>query len=162
MTDILLPRYRRVAPLAARHSRRAVHGLLSQLAVGRLEVIDPQGQVWPFAAPATSHAVPRATILVHDSAVYARVLARGDIGLGEAYVAGEWSSPDLVALMMLLLRNRDELERVVYGRWWGTLLHRLTHRMRRNSRNGSRRNIGAHYDLGNAFYRLWLDHSPAT
>jgi cyclopropane-fatty-acyl-phospholipid synthase len=163
MTDILMPRVRRVAPIAARRSRRAVHGLLARLAVGRLDLIDPQGQVWPFAAPArrwaAPEAVPRAVIRVHDDAVYARVLASGDIGLGEAYVAGEWSSPDLVALMTLLLRNRDALERVVHGRWWGTLVHRVMHTLHRNSRSGSRRNIEAHYDLGNAFYRLWLDPS---
>ena len=163
MTDILMPRFRRVAPIAARRSRRAVHALLSQLAVGRLDLIDPQGQAWPFSSPVTSQAasptVPRAVIQVHDDAVYARVLGSGDIGLGEAYIAGEWSSPDLVALMTLLLRNRDALERVVYGRWWGTLLHRVMHRLHRNSRRGSRRNIEAHYDLGNPFYRLWLDPS---
>ncbi len=167
MTDILLPTFRRVAPIAARRSRRTVHNLLSRLAVGRLDLVDAQGQAWRFpvaagepADPATGEAGSmRAAIRVHDDAVYARVLASGDIGLGEAYVAGEWTSPDLVALMTLLLRNRNVLERVIYGRWWGTLLHRVMHGLRRNSRTGSRRNIQAHYDLGNPFYRLWLDPS---
>ncbi len=94
---------------------------------------------------------------VQDDAVYARVLASGDIGLAEAYLAREWTSPDLVVLLELMMRNREVLERAIYGRWWGGLVHRLVHALHRNSRAGSRKNIEAHYDLGNAFYRLWLD-----
>ena len=62
-----------------------------------------------------------------------------------------------MALLTVLLRNRHALEDAVYGRWWGGLAQRLRHLLNRNSRSGSRRNIHAHYDLGNAFYRLWLD-----
>src|SRR5690606_9580307 len=63
------------------------------------------------------------------------------------------------ALLKLLLANRDALEAVVYGRWWGSLLDRVRHLLNRNSRRGSRRNIHAHYDIGNPFYRLWLDET---
>jgi cyclopropane-fatty-acyl-phospholipid synthase len=159
MTDILLPSLRPIAAPAARRGRRVVHGLLERLAVGRLDVVDPDGRASSFEGAVQSPAVARAAIHVRDHAVYARVLRSGDIGLGEAYIAGEWSSPDLVALLALAMRNRGVLERAIYGRWWGTLMHRLVHARRRNSRIGSRRNITAHYDLGNDFYRLWLDPS---
>ncbi len=159
MTDILLPTLRRVAPTTARRGRRVLHGLLEHLAVGRLDVVDPDGRAWCFEGTAQSPAVGRASIHVRDEAVYARVLRSGDIGLGEGYIAGEWSSPDLVALLSLAMRNRGALDRAVYGSAWGTLLHRVVHAWRRNSRTGSRRNIAAHYDLGNDFYRLWLDPS---
>ena len=65
--------------------------------------------------------------------------------------------PDLVALLKVFTTNRDEIEAVVYGTWWGALLYRARHLLRRNSRRGSKKNIHAHYDLGNDFYRLWLD-----
>lgn len=99
----------------------------------------------------------RASMHLHDEAVFARVLQGGDIGLAEAYVDGQWTTPDLRDLLELFMRNRDSLERAVYGSRIGTLVYRLTHWMRRNSRRGSRRNIEAHYDLGNDFYTAWLD-----
>ncbi|WP_370873505.1 class I SAM-dependent methyltransferase [Hydrogenophaga sp.] len=86
-------------------------------------------------------------------------LRSGDIGFAESFIAGHWSSPDLVALLKLLLANRDALERVIFGSWWGSLLYRARHLLNRNSRRGSRKNIHAHYDIGNAFYRLWLDET---
>jgi cyclopropane-fatty-acyl-phospholipid synthase len=84
-------------------------------------------------------------------------LQRGDIGFAESYIAGDWHTPDLPALLKVLVRNRDAIEGAIYGRWWGRLLYRLKHLLNANTRAGSRRNIHAHYDLGNAFYRLWLD-----
>ena len=87
------------------------------------------------------------------------MLRRGDIGAAETFIAGDWSSPDLSGLLTLLVANREHFDALVYGSWWGSLLHRLRHALNRNSRQGSRNNIHAHYDLGNAFYALWLDPS---
>jgi cyclopropane-fatty-acyl-phospholipid synthase len=84
-------------------------------------------------------------------------LRSGDIGFAESFIAGEWKTDDLQGLLALLIRNRGEIESLVYGSWWGSLLYRLKHLMNRNSRAGSRKNIHAHYDIGNAFYALWLD-----
>jgi cyclopropane-fatty-acyl-phospholipid synthase len=81
----------------------------------------------------------------------------GDIGFAESFIAGDWKTDNLVGLIELLIRNRDEIEQLVYGSWWGSLLYRLKHLMNRNSRAGSRKNIHAHYDIGNEFYQLWLD-----
>ncbi len=87
------------------------------------------------------------------------MLRSGDIGLAEGYIDQHWSTPHLADLLRLLMVNRDELESLVYGAWWGRLAYRLRHLLNRNTRTGSRRNIHAHYDLGNAFYQLWLDPS---
>ena len=84
-------------------------------------------------------------------------LRSGDIGFAESFIAGDWKTDNLPGLIELLIRNRDGIEQLVYGSWWGSLLYRLKHLMNRNSRAGSRKNIHAHYDIGNAFYRLWLD-----
>jgi cyclopropane-fatty-acyl-phospholipid synthase len=136
---------------------RAVLGLLSRLAVGRLDIQLPDGSSRRFG-PAGA-AEPQAAIRLLNWNVCAAALKSGDIGFAESYIAGDWQSPDLTALLNLLVANREAIESVVYGSWWGSLLHRLRHLAHRNSRHGSRKNIHAHYDLGNPFYRLWLDES---
>jgi cyclopropane-fatty-acyl-phospholipid synthase len=85
------------------------------------------------------------------------VLSHGDIGFAESYIRGEWNTPDLKAILELAIRNRTILEKAIYGSWYGSILYRIRHWLRDNSKNGSRKNIHAHYDLGNAFYTLWLD-----
>ena len=141
-------------------SARAVFGLLRRLQHGTLDLRGPWGTQQFHGSIAGASAASgglHASMHLHDEAVFARVLQGGDIGLGESYVDGDWSTPDLRALLALFMRNRDSLERVVYGSRLGTLAYRLTHWLRRNTRRGSRRNIQAHYDLGNAFYEAWLD-----
>ncbi|MEC5160985.1 SAM-dependent methyltransferase [Janthinobacterium sp. CG_S6] len=86
-------------------------------------------------------------------------LRSGDIGFAETFIAGDWRSDNLAGLIELLARNRAGIEALVYGSWWGSLLYRVKHLLNRNSRAGSKKNIHAHYDIGNAFYRLWLDPS---
>jgi len=137
-------------------SARAVFGLLRQLRHGVLDVELPGGGRLRFGAPDGPAAI-RASIRLHDWQPCAAVLRSGDIGFAEAYMDGRWTTPDLSALLGLFIANRASLEGVVYGSWWGSLLYRLRHRLNRNSRRGSRQNIHAHYDLGNAFYGLWLD-----
>ncbi len=89
----------------------------------------------------------------------AAALRSGDIGFAETFIAGHWSSDNLPGLIELLARNRAAIEALVYGSWWGKLLYRAKHLLNRNSRSGSRKNIHAHYDIGNEFYKLWLDPS---
>lgn len=88
-----------------------------------------------------------------------RLLTRGEVGFGEAYVAGYWDSPDLCALLEVLLNNEAQLQSAWRGTRWSRIWDRLIHRKRRNHRQNSRRNIARHYDLGNDFYRCWLDRS---
>lgn len=99
----------------------------------------------------------RAEMQILDWSVFKQVLSHGDIGFAESYIRGQWNTPDLKALLELAIRNRTILEKVIYGSWFGSLIYRLKHWLRDNSKSGSKKNIHAHYDLGNAFYTLWLD-----
>jgi len=140
------------APLT--RDTRTVFALLDKLSGGRLTVRLPDGRCVAFG-----HGERCVSLQVHDERLFARVLARGDIGFAEAYLDGWWESPDLTGVLALLARNREVLTRAVYGSWRQLLSARMRHWFNRNSRAGSKRNIMAHYDLGNAFYRQWLDPS---
>jgi cyclopropane-fatty-acyl-phospholipid synthase len=99
---------------------------------------------------------PQAHLEVRSWRVFRRLLCGWDIGFAESYMAGEWSSPNLIALLRLLCCNRNLAERLLPFRM-PRLGLRLRHALNRNTPRGSRRNIAAHYDLGNRFYELWLD-----
>jgi cyclopropane-fatty-acyl-phospholipid synthase len=142
-------------PQTAPAAARAVFRLLKQLKVGTLDVQLPDGSQAHFGG----HDEPRAAIRLHDWRVCQAALKSGDIGFAEAYIEGSWTSPDLAALLKLFIANRDAIEKMVYGTWWGSLAYRVKHLLNRNSRHGSRKNIHAHYDIGNPFYRLWLDET---
>ncbi len=139
------------APAAA----QAVFRLLKNLKHGTLDVQLPEGSHVRFGTPAGGEL--RASIRLRSWNVCGAALKSGDIGFAESYIAGEWTTPDLASLLKLFIANRDEIETMVYGTWWGSLLYRAKHLFNRNSRSGSKKNIHAHYDLGNEFYRLWLD-----
>ena len=144
-------------PPSAPTAARVVLRLLSGLRHGRLDVQFPDGAQARFGA--VDAPGPHAAIRLINWKVCAASLRSGDIGFAESYIAGDWTTPDLAALMKLMVANRDAVEGMVYGRWWGRLLYRAKHLFNRNSRRGSRKNIHAHYDLGNPFYRLWLDET---
>jgi cyclopropane-fatty-acyl-phospholipid synthase len=133
---------------------RLTFELLENLRGGLLEIRLPDGSGALFGDG--EHGV---TMHVRDESLFGRVLARGDIGLAEAYLDGLWDSPDITGLLTLLARNREALGKAVYGSWPRLLAARVRHWLNRNSRAGSQRNIMAHYDLGNDFYKLWLDPS---
>lgn len=130
--------------------------LLAGIHSGRLTIITPSGE--RIDHQASSHG-PEAILIFHNWRALRRIIFGGDIGFAEAYIAGEWSTPDLTALIAMADRNADYFERAILG--WVPMrpLNRLRHLLNTNSRTGSRRNIAFHYDLGNDFYRLWLDPS---
>lgn len=144
-------------PESAPAAARTVFRLLRRLAIGTLDVQLPDGSLAHFGTGREGE--PRASMRLLDWSVCSATLKSGDIGFAEAYIDGRWTSPDVVALLQLFIANRGAVEDAIYGRWWGSLLHRAKHLLNRNSRRGSRKNIHAHYDLGNAFYRLWLDET---
>ena len=127
---------------------------LQRLENGRLELGLPGGERRSFGG-----AGARADLDVRSRAAFSRILRSGDIGFAEGYLEGEWTTSDLPRLLTLLAANREPLERPLYGSFLGRLANRLLHLARANTRTGSRRNIAAHYDLGNEFYALWLDPS---
>jgi len=102
---------------------------------------------------------PEGRLIVRDFGFVKRVLASADIGLGEGFMAGEWDTPDLSRLLEAVTVNFDRLERLVKGAPLMRWLNVVADLMHGNSRRGARRNIHAHYDLGNAFYARWLDAS---
>lgn len=104
-----------------------------------------------------AEAGPDARLIVHDYDFIKRTISNGTIGFGEGYMAGEWDTPDLAALLEVLAANFARFEKVAFGNPFMAALNSIQHAFRRNSRDGSRRNIHAHYDLGNAFYSRWLD-----
>ena len=144
-------------PASAPAAARALFALLRRLKVGTLDVQLPDGEQLRFGSGANGE--PHAAVRLHNWAVCGAALRAGDIGFAESFIAGDWAANDLVALLSLFNANREAVDSVVYGTWWGNLIHRARHLFNRNSRAGSKRNIHAHYDLGNAFYRLWLDET---
>jgi cyclopropane-fatty-acyl-phospholipid synthase len=144
-------------PILARIARRMVLSGGRRLSIGSLELVLPDGSRQHLGAPG---AEPRGELHVHDREAFVRLLLGGATGAGEAYVEGMWSSPDLVRLLEVAALNRRSLE--VSAGWWrapARIRRSLVHRARRNTRRGSRRNIVAHYDLGNDFYQLFLDET---
>ncbi|MCZ4313416.1 cyclopropane-fatty-acyl-phospholipid synthase [Comamonadaceae bacterium G21597-S1] len=139
------------APAAARSALK----LLERLRHGSLTVQLPDGTIRVFGQATRDKG--DAMIALRNWNMCAATLKSGDIGFAESYIAGDWSTPNLTDLLRLFIRNRNELEDVIYGSWAGRTLHRMRHWLNRNTRANSRKNIHAHYDLGNAFYSLWLD-----
>ena len=129
---------------------------LDRLHTGSLQLITPDGQSRTFAG---QHPGEAATLQIHDWCVVGNMLRKGDIGFAEDYRAGHWETDNLGALLTLVLSNRSALHGLISGSWLSRLYALFCAGLRRNSLRGSKKNIQAHYDLGNAFYRLWLDPS---
>ncbi len=131
-----------------------VFGVARKLERGRLDFVIPDGRRFRVEGAKPG---PAAELVIHDNEIFARMIREGDLGFCDAYLDGGWSSPDLMAFMDLL---HDGNNGVIDGypamklAWaWET----LRHWWRSNSKFQARRNIAHHYDLGNDFYRLWLD-----
>ena len=139
----------RNAPAAA----RTLMQLLQRLRHGSLTLQLPDGSVQRFG----SADGPHASLRMANWNLCGAVLKSGDIGFAESFIAGDWTTPNLTALLGLMVANRREVEDAIYGSWLGRLVYRVRHVLNRNSKANSRKNIHAHYDLGNAFYELWLD-----
>lgn len=134
---------------------RTVLRMLQNLRHGSLTLQLPDGSMQRFG----KGDLPHATLSLHNWKVCSATLKSGDIGFAETYIAGDWSTPNLVELLRVLVKNRAEVESVIFGSWAGRLVYRIKHLLNRNTRANSQKNIHAHYDLGNAFYRLWLDET---
>ena len=147
-----------VAPAIPHNAPGAAHAalkMLRRLKHGTLTLQLPDGSLLRFG----SGMAPMASLHLHNWKPCAAALRSGDIGFAESYIAGDWTTPHLVDLLELLIINRQEVESAIYGSWLGRLAYRIKHLLNRNTRANSKKNIHAHYDLGNDFYALWLDHT---
>jgi cyclopropane-fatty-acyl-phospholipid synthase len=140
------------APAAARTCLK----LLKNLKHGALTVQLPDGSMQRFGAVDAAGQL-NGTLHIHDWSVCSAALKSGDIGFAESYIAGHWTTPHLADLLRVFVANRREVEDIIYGTWLGRLVYRVKHLLNRNTKTNSQKNIHAHYDLGNAFYQLWLD-----
>ena len=123
---------------------------------GRLDIVLPDGRRFRVEGPNPG---PVAEMVVHDPDLFARLIREGDLGFSEAYLDGGWTTPDLQAFMDFVHADND----AVYTGFPGQRLVRawemFRHWLRRNTKTQARKNIAAHYDLGNEFYSLWLDET---
>jgi cyclopropane-fatty-acyl-phospholipid synthase len=151
----LAPTLSRPNPLGAA-ARRLVLGRLESLRSGTLRVQDGD-VVHEFRGAAPG---PGATLVVRDPAFYSELAYGGSVGAAESYMLGHWSTPELAGLLRLMLANREALDALEGGlARVSSPLRLLAHWLHMNTRAGSRRNISAHYDLGNDFFRLMLDET---
>ena len=145
-------------PMAVRLARNGLHNLLKAISHGRLQVHDPLGSRLFGAGLTSAPTGPDVVLHVSDLSAYLDIATGGTIGAAEAYMAGKWTVSDLPSVVRLLVINRDVMNRLESGlaRVGGGLL-KLAHWYHRNTRLGSRRNIHAHYDLGDELFQLFLD-----
>jgi cyclopropane-fatty-acyl-phospholipid synthase len=143
--------------ILARAGWRAGLAAGRRLRHGRIALVLPDGSRYVFG---DRNSTDRAELRIHDEEALVRMLLGGSTGAGEAYMDGLWSSPDLAGLLRMAALNIEEL--ALSAGWWrlpSELVRTLAHRARRNTPQQARKNISAHYDLGNDFYRLFLDET---
>jgi len=158
MNDIASTRTRDAAAFGGldHFLRRQLLGRMRGLRHGRLVLSDACGTT-ELGEPASAQPALQIHLQVLDAGFYRAVARNGSVGAGESYMDGQWRCDNLVGLIQLLLRNRDLLDGMESGlARLGGMAMRLWHALRRNTRGGSRRNIAAHYDLGNDFFSLFL------
>jgi cyclopropane-fatty-acyl-phospholipid synthase len=128
--------------------------LLTRLKHGRLDIILPDGRTLRFTGSAPG---PHGEIIVHDLAFIRPVYSKGDIGFAESFMDQKFDTPDLATLLEYFTINFEDAGRLAVGGSIARFFHGLRHMLRANTKKGSKRNILAHYDLGNDFYARWLD-----
>ena len=132
---------------------RRVLQLLEKIEHGTLTVQFPDRSSKVYG----NGSLPHAALSLSNWNVFAASMKSGDIGFAETYIAGDWRTPSLSDLLRVMIQNRRAVEDLIYGSWLGRMVYRVRHLLNRNHKANSRKNIHAHYDLGNAFYELWLD-----
>jgi cyclopropane-fatty-acyl-phospholipid synthase len=143
-----------VSSFADRRGLDLVLHLAGKLHCGSLEIVLPDGTVRLFRG---SEEGPHAILRLRNGRLARRYVTGGSLGFAEAYIDGDWDTPDLATLLALLSLNEDAWGDGYFGSLWHRLVRRVQHLMRPNTKGGSRRNIYAHYDLGNEFFAAWLD-----
>ncbi|MDB5552321.1 MAG: SAM-dependent methyltransferase [Rhizobium sp.] len=133
---------------------RLLGKLTSGIRYGRLRIVLPSGAVMEKSGPEDG---PEATIVMKRWRMLRRVITGGDIGFAEAFMNGDWTTPDLTSVIRFAARNTEALSPAMQGNGLVRLISRIGHTFKANTKKGARKNIEAHYDLGNDFYKQWLD-----
>ncbi|MBT7115203.1 MAG: SAM-dependent methyltransferase, partial [Candidatus Marinimicrobia bacterium] len=128
--------------------------LVSSIKKGVITIITPEGKYLKYSGNTEGEEV---ILRINDWKFCEDLFLKGDIGLGESYVSGYWDCDNINKLIKLGVENYNELERVIKGSFLEIVFFRIKHMLNRNSKKGSRKNIYAHYDIGNDFFQLWLD-----
>ena len=128
--------------------------IMDRIKIGHFVLHLPNGEVRNYHGKTEGR---KGELIIKDYAAIAKIFSSGDIGLAEAYRDGIIDSPDMTSLLLLCIENQNAFETIFRGNFFGMIYYRLRHLFRGNSRKGSKKNIEAHYDLGNSFYKLWLD-----
>src|ERR1700760_1946162 len=135
---------------------RLALGYGAKLRYGSLEVTLPDGRIFKLGDNSPG---PAATMKVYRHGFASRLIRGGDIGIAEAYLRGEWDTPDLTQFLYLFCVNQDWMRSMLIGKPMVRAVQVVRHWLNRNTRGQARRNIYRHYDIGNAFYSAWLDPS---
>lgn len=128
--------------------------IMEKIQIGHFVLIFPDGAKREFHGKTPGRT---GELILKDYQAISKILSSSDIGLAEAYRDGMLDSPDMTSLLLLCIENQNALEAVFKGNFFGMIYYRIKHLFSRNTRKGSKKNIEAHYDLGNSFYKLWLD-----
>ena len=128
--------------------------IMDRIKIGHFVLYLPDGEVRNYHGKTEGR---KGELKILDYAAISKIFSSGDIGLAEAYRDGMIDSPDMTSLLLLCIENQNAFEKIFRGNFFGMIYYRLRHLFRGNSRAGSKKNIEAHYDLGNSFYKLWLD-----
>lgn len=135
---------------------RIILSSLERIEFGRIDLVFPEGKVMTYSGPKQG---PHAKIVVRDMEIFDMIISKSDIGLGESYIKSLWDTESVSNLIEFAVMNRGALRAAMIGQWHRILRYKVKHLINRNSKRGSQKNISAHYDLGNSFYKLWLDES---
>ena len=145
-----------IAAPAPTFAARALFSVFAQTRVGSLRITTPDGASRQFAGASPG---PAAEITIHEWQAVPHMIRHAEIGIAESWRDGHISTPDMTVFLEWCVANEKALEKVFYGNPFTALLLRAAHWFRPNTRSGAKKNIHAHYDLGNSFYSLWLDRT---
>ncbi len=130
--------------------------VLMKIPYGSLKLTTPEGKIIDINGKQPG---PDAEFALKTWQVFDNVIDKGEVAFGEDYMDGNWTTPDLMTVMNFLATNQDHFDSVIYGNKLFKIYFKLSRFLRRNNKKNSRKNISAHYDLGNNFYTLWLDQT---
>lgn len=139
-------------------SKQIVFGCFKKIIGGQVIFVLPDGSHETFGQLASDIDTP-IKVQINDLRAFSLAISSGDIGVAEGYFKNYWHTDELEKMLRLALQNRAYFDKLIYGTWFGSLIYKIKHFLHRNTKAQSKKNIHAHYDLGNQFYGLWLDPS---